>query len=68
MGLDPCSELSEIDRQGILPFGTAQDVRAAVHRVRAALEDGSGGVFAQCEWGNDVSAENISAVYEAWQE
>lgn len=58
----------EIDRQRILPFGTVEDVHAAVRRVRAALDDGSGGVFAECEWGNDVSAENIAAVFEAWDE
>ncbi|MBN1936480.1 MAG: hypothetical protein JW934_17590 [Anaerolineae bacterium] len=58
----------EIDRQGILPFGTPEDVRAAVRRVRAALDDGVGGVFAQCEWGNDVSAQNVAAVFETWME
>jgi hypothetical protein len=56
----------EIDRQRVLAFGTADDVRAAVRRVRSALDDGQGGVFAQCEWGNDVPRENIEAVFEAW--
>jgi hypothetical protein len=37
-----------------------------VRRVRAALDDGQGGVIAQCEWGNDVPRENIEAVFEAW--
>ena len=32
----------EIDRQRILPFGTQEDVRAAVHRVRQSLDFGSG--------------------------
>lgn len=58
----------EIDRQKILPFGTPEDVRAAVHRVRAALDNGRGGLIAQCEWGNDVPQENIAAVFEAWLE
>ncbi|MBN1286738.1 MAG: methyltransferase [Anaerolineae bacterium] len=58
----------EIDRQHILPFGTPDEVRAAVRRVRAALDDGSGGVIAQCEWGIGVPAENIAAVFEAWSE
>ena len=58
----------EIDRQGILPFGTVDDVRAAVRRVRAALDDGRGGVIAECEWGIGVKAENIAAVYETWLE
>lgn len=58
----------EIDRQWVLPFGSPADVRAAVRRVRAALDDGNGGVIAQCEWGNDVCAENVAAVFEAWLE
>ena len=58
----------EIDRQHILPFGTPDEVRAAVRRVRAALDDGSGGVIAQCEWGKDNPAENVRAVYQAWME
>lgn len=56
----------EIDRQHLLPFGTVEDVKAGVRRVRRALDDGRGGVIAQCEWGNDVSAENVAAVFEAW--
>jgi uroporphyrinogen decarboxylase len=58
----------EIDRQNILPFGTPDDVRAAVRRVRTALDDGRGGMFAQCEWGIGVSAENVAAVFETWLE
>ena len=58
----------EISRQDILPFGTLDQVRAAVRRVRAALDDGRGGVFAQCEWGIGVSAENVATVFETWLE
>ena len=58
----------EIDRQQALPFGTPQEVREAVMRVRRALDDGRGGVIAQCEWANDTPAENIEAVFEAWAE
>lgn len=58
----------ELDRQHILPFGTPADVREAVRRVRRALDTGAGGVIAQCEWGNDVPAENILAAFEAWEE
>jgi uroporphyrinogen decarboxylase len=56
----------EIDRQHVLPFGTPDQVRAAVRRVRAALDDGSGGVIAQCEWGLRDPFENIAAVFEEW--
>jgi uroporphyrinogen decarboxylase len=58
----------EIDRQRILPFGTPDEVRGAVRRVRAALDDGSGGVFAQCEWGLRDPYQNVAAVFEAWDE
>jgi len=58
----------EIDRQRVLPFGTVLDVRRAVARIRRALGDAAGGVIAQCEWGKDAPAENVRAVFEAWQE
>jgi len=58
----------EIDRQGLLPFGTPDEVREGVRRVRRALDDGTGGVIAECEWGVDVGAENVAAVFEAWLE
>jgi hypothetical protein len=58
----------EISRQDTLPFGTVADVRSAVRRVRAALDDGSGGVIAECEWGIGVPQENVAAVYETWME
>lgn len=57
----------EIDRQHVLPAGTVEDVHKAVGRVRRALDDGMGGVIAQCEWGSNNPAENIRAVFEAWQ-
>lgn len=57
----------EIDRQYVLAFGTTEDVHSAVKRVRAALDDGSGGVIAQCCWGKGAPRENIEAVFEAWQ-
>lgn len=56
----------EIDRQHILPFGSVDEVRAAVRRVRNALDDGRGGVIAQCEWGIKDPAENIEAVFDEW--
>jgi hypothetical protein len=58
----------EIDRQWALPFGTVLDVRRAVGRVRRALDDGRGGVIAQCEWGVRTPPENVRAVYQAWTE
>ncbi len=58
----------EVDRQHLLPFGTPEEVRAGVRRVRRSLDDGRGGVIAQCEWGIKDPAENIAAVFEAWDE
>lgn len=57
----------EIDRQHVLPYGTEDDVRAAVRRVRTALDTGTGGVIAQLEWGKDVSRGNVEAAFAAWQ-
>lgn len=56
----------EIDRQHVLPFGTVDEVRAAVRRVRTAFDDGTGGVIAQCEWGTKDPTENIEAVFDEW--
>jgi uroporphyrinogen decarboxylase len=58
----------EIDRQHVLPFGKPEDVRQAVQRVRRALDDGQGGLIAQCEWGKDNSRTNVEAVFAAWNE
>ena len=56
----------EIDRQHVMPFGTPGDVREAVLRVRRALDNGQGGVIAQCEWGKGNATENVKAVFASW--
>lgn len=56
----------ELDRQKLLPFGSPDEIIEAVYRVRRALEDGRGGVIAQCEWGKNNPVENIEAVFRAW--
>lgn len=56
----------EIDRQGLLPFGTAEEVRAGVERVVKALGDFNGGLIAQCEWGADVSSTNVRSVFQTF--
>jgi hypothetical protein len=58
----------ELDRQRVLPFGTPEQVRAAVLRVRRALDCGRGGVIAQMEWGLRDPQENILAAFAAWEE
>ncbi|MFC1736907.1 uroporphyrinogen decarboxylase family protein [Candidatus Hydrogenedentota bacterium] len=56
----------EICRQNILPFGTTEDCREAVRRVRLAVDDDKGGVVAECCWGLKDPLENIEAVYDEW--
>lgn len=58
----------EIDRQHVLPFGAPDDVKKAVRRVRSALDDGTGGVIAQCEWGKDNPGDNVEMVFKTWME
>ena len=58
----------EIDRQWTLPLGTPNDVRAAVERVRRALDFGRGGLIAQCEWSLGVPFDNVAAVFEHWMQ
>lgn len=58
----------ELDRQGTLAFGAPEQVRNDVRRVRKALDDGRGGVIAQCEWGIETPPERIFAAFETWLE
>jgi uroporphyrinogen decarboxylase len=57
---------AEIDPQGVLRSGNLSQVREAVLRIRRALEFGSGGVIAQCQWDSDVPLQVIAAVFEQW--
>jgi len=56
----------EIDRQNLLPFGTPEEVRAGVRRVRKALDKNQGGVIAQFEWGKNDPYANAYAVFDEW--
>ena len=56
----------EIDRQHVLPSGSAEDARQAVRRVARALYTGRGGVIAQCEFGAGARPANVRAVFEEW--
>ncbi|MDD5458043.1 MAG: uroporphyrinogen decarboxylase family protein [Phycisphaerae bacterium] len=56
----------EIDRQNILPFGSQEDVRNAVRRVKKAFSGSPRGLIAQCEWGKGISFDNIAAVFDEW--
>jgi len=56
----------EVDRQYILPFGTVEEVRQGVRRLKNALYTNSGGLIAQLSWGIDDPIENIIAAFEEW--
>jgi uroporphyrinogen decarboxylase len=55
----------EIDRQEILPNGSAGDIRRAVDLVYEKLYR-NGGVIAQCEFGPAARPENILRVFKCW--
>jgi uroporphyrinogen-III decarboxylase len=55
----------EIDRQYLLPFGTAEEVVNAVKKVKQSLY-ANGGVIAQCEFGPGAKPENVALVFETW--
>ena len=59
----------EVISEGALVAALETDeIRGAVLRVRKALDFGCGGVIAQCEWGNDVSMENLIAAFDQWMQ
>jgi len=55
-----------IDQQQILRCGTPDEVAAAVRHVRTVLDDGCGGVIAQCRWDPGTPFQNVAAVFEGW--
>ncbi|MCC5831123.1 MAG: hypothetical protein JJU36_16910 [Phycisphaeraceae bacterium] len=58
----------EIDRQYILPEGSADEVRAAVKRVVDHLYRPEGGTIAQFSFEGDTRIENAQTAFEAWAE
>lgn len=57
----------EIDRQNLLPNGSADDIRQAVYFVYDHLW-AEGGIIAQCEFGPGAKPENLFTVFETWNE
>ncbi len=55
----------EIDRQHLLPEGSAADIRQAVEQVHHALWR-NGGCIAQCEFGAAAKPENVREVFAHW--
>lgn len=57
----------EIDRQNLLPYGTAGDIDRAVDQVYETLW-ADGGCIAQCEFGPGANPDNVYRVFQRWQE
>jgi uroporphyrinogen decarboxylase len=54
------------DTQGVLPFGTAQEIETEVRRVMDALKPGGGYIFSAAHnIQSDVSAANVLTMYRA---
>ncbi len=56
----------DIDTEETLSHGSPEQVRETVLQVRRALDFGSGGLIAQCEWGPKVPLQNVISVFEQW--
>jgi len=59
---------TDIDRQRVMPLGSATEVKEEVHRTFEACGSSQGGIIACGEVGPDVPLENIRAMYEAFLE
>ena len=57
----------EIDRQHLLPYGTRDDIDAAVRTVYRDLWR-DGGCIAQCEFSIGANPDNVRQVFETWQQ
>lgn len=56
----------EMDRQQLRNPGAIEEFRQSVLAVRKALDFGSGGVIAQCQWDPGVRIQTIAALFEQW--
>jgi len=54
------------EHRELLASGTAEEIRAAVHRLGSAVDFGRGGVIAQAEWTPAVSFDSVAAFFEQW--
>lgn len=57
----------EVDRQNLLPYGTKEEVAAAVRAVHDALWR-NGGCIAELEFGIGAKPENVEAAFAAWED
>lgn len=56
---------ADIDRQGVLSYGTPDDVKEYFHKVAYFLGSHDGGLMFSCECGSDTPLENIEAAMQA---
>jgi uroporphyrinogen decarboxylase len=56
----------EMDRRRLHNPGSQAEFRDAVLAVRKALDFGSGGVIAQCQWEAGVRIQSIATFFEQW--
>jgi hypothetical protein len=56
----------EMDRQRLHNPGTPEEFREAVLVIRRALDFGSGGVIAQCQWDAGVQIQTVASFFEQW--
>jgi uroporphyrinogen decarboxylase len=56
----------EMDCRRLHDPGSGDEFRKAVQAVRKALDFGSGGVIAQCQWEPGVRTQTIATFYEQW--
>jgi len=57
----------EMDRQGLLSYGSTTDIETAVRRVYSAFWK-NGGAIAQCEFGAGSKPENVQKMFETWDQ
>jgi uroporphyrinogen decarboxylase len=62
-GPETCIQ-ADIDRQTILPYGSPEEVRAAVRTDLAALASPAGGYIGRGEAAGDVPLENLEALFD----
>ena len=59
---------TDIDRQGLLPYASPDEVREYIHQLFHDIGTPDGGIVACGEISEDVPLENIRAMYDAFME
>ena len=59
---------TDIDRQGVLSFGTPCEVKEYFHKLAYLIGSPDGGLMFSCECGSDTPLENIEAAMQVISE